>query len=147
MALMGVHYCVEPPEYARAWDATKRILARLREEVDAYGAKLVVVSVSPLEEVSLEYVKAVKTVAAHPERLCLEKAPGQARLSGILAELDIEQVSLLSDFRRAGRDEELDLYMSDRHWNARGHALAAEIVVFELLAHGLLPGSDQAETH
>ncbi len=143
MALMGVNYCVEPAEYTRAWDATKRIFARFRDDVEAYGGKLVVFTVPTLQEVSLEYMKAVTADVAHPDKLCLEQAPGHARLSRILTELEIEQISLLPDFRRVMREDGINLYQSDLHWNPKGHALAAESVVSELIRRGFLPISGE----
>ena len=138
MALMGVNYCVEPAEYTRAWDATKRIFARFKEEVKAYGGQLVVFTVPALEEVSLEYMKAVTADVAYPDKLCLEEAPGHKRLSRMLTELDIEQISLLPDFRRVMREDGINLYQSDLHWNPKGHAVAAESVVSELIKRGFL---------
>jgi hypothetical protein len=80
---------------------------------------------------------------ANPDRLCLEDAPGHARLAAILADLDIESIPLLPDFRRAEREGGQDLYrLSDgMHWNEAGHALAAERVVAALVRRGLLPDS------
>jgi hypothetical protein len=139
LALLGVNYCVEPAEYTRAWGATERIFARFKEEVEADGGKLVVFTVPALEEVSLEYMKAVTANVAEPDKLCLEEAPGHARLSSMLTELDIEQISLLPDFRRVMREDGINLYQSDLHWNPKGHALAAESVVSELIERGFLP--------
>jgi hypothetical protein len=138
LALMGVNYCVEPVEYTRAWDATERIFARFKEEVDAYGGKLVVFTVPALEEVSSEYMEDVTANVAFPDKLCLEEAPGQARLSRMLTELDIEQISLLPHFRRVMREDGINLYQSDLHWNPKGHAVAAESVVSELIKRGFL---------
>ena len=139
LALMGVNYCLELAEYARAWDATKRIFARFKAQIEAHGSKLVVFAVPAMEEVSLEYMKAVKADVAFPDKLCLEEAPGHARLSDLLTELGIEQISLLPDFRRAMREDGINLYQSDLHWNREGHALAAKRVVSELIRRGLLP--------
>jgi hypothetical protein len=138
LALMGVNYCVEPAEYSQAWDVTKRIFARFKEEVEAYGGRLVVFTVPALEEVSLEYMKEVTATVAYPDKLCLEEAPGHARLSRMLTELDIELISLLPDFRRVMREDGINLYQSDLHWNPKGHALAAEHVLSELIKRGLL---------
>ena len=143
MVLMGVNYCLEPAEYTRAWDITERILAMFKEEVEAHGSKLVVFDVPAEEEVSLEYMEAVIADVAHPEKLCLEDAPGHARLNQILTELDVEQISLLADFRRVMREDGVNLYQSDLHWSPKGHALAAEIVVSELIRGQLLPISDR----
>jgi acetyltransferase AlgX (SGNH hydrolase-like protein) len=145
LALMGVNYCVEPAEYSQAWGATKRIFARFKEEVEAHGGRLVVFTVPALEEVSLEYMKAVTANVAYPEKLCLEETPGQARLTGLLTELDIEQISLLPAFRRVMREDGINLYQSDLHWNPKGHALAAESVVSELIRRGFLSISREEE--
>ncbi len=139
MALMGVNYCVEPAEFTRAWKATERIFARFNEEIKAHGAKLVIFTVPAVEEVSPEYMEAVKDDVAFPEKLCLEKAPGHVRLSRILMKLDIDQIPLLSDFRTMMRENGINLYQTDLHWNPEGHALAAERVVSELIRRGLLP--------
>jgi hypothetical protein len=139
LALMGVNYCAETTEYTRAWDATERIFTRFKEEVEANSAKLVVFTIPAVEEVSLEYMEAVKEDVVYPDKLCLEEAPGHARLSRMLTHLDIEQISLLPDFRRVMREEDIDLYQSDLHWNPNGHALAAENVVSELIKRRLLP--------
>jgi hypothetical protein len=139
MALLGVNYCVEPAEYTRAWDVTERIFARFKEEVEAHNAKLVVFTVPALEEVSLEYMKNVTANVANPDKLCLEEAPGQARLSHMLAKLDIQQISLLPNFRKVMREDGINLYHSDLHWNPEGHSLAAKLVVSEIIKRGLLP--------
>lgn len=140
LALMGVNYCVEPAEYTRAWDVTERIFARFKEEVEAAGAKLVVFTVPTLEEVSLEHMKTVTATVAYPDKLCLEEALGQARLGRMLTDLDIEQITLLPDFRKTSLDDRILLYhVSDQHWNQEGHSLAAELVVSELIERGLLP--------
>src|SRR5262249_41411630 len=125
MASLGINYCTEPTEYTRAWDTTERILAKLKVEVEANGSKLVVVSIPALSEVSVDYMKVVASRAAYPNKLCLEEAPAQLRLSQMLARLDIEQISLLSDFRATVRADGRQLYFSDLHWNSAGHALAA----------------------
>lgn len=139
LALMGVNYCVEPAEFTQAWDTTKRIFTKFKEEVQAYGGELVVFSVPAIEEVSLEYMQAVIADVVYPDKLCLEEAPGHARLAHMLNELDIEHISLLPDFRRVMREDEINLYQSDLHWNPKGHALAAERVVSELISRGYFP--------
>ena len=140
LALLGVNYCGEPVEYTRAWDTTERILSRLKSDVEALGAQLVVFTVPGLEEVSLESYEAVNGRIAFPEKLCIEEAPGHQRLSQILTELDIEMIPLLPEFRRVMREDGALLYrLSDQHWNPDGHALAADLVVTELIKRDLLP--------
>lgn len=50
-ARFGIYYCDQPPEYARAWDATQRILARPNREVRVAGARLLVMTVPSIESV------------------------------------------------------------------------------------------------
>lgn len=139
LAMMGIDYCSEPPEYARAWGTTGRIFARFKGEVDASGGRLVVLDVPSLEEVSSEYMKAVTADVPNPDKLCLEGAPGEVRLRRMLTQLNIQQISLLPDFRRVTREDGKNLYQSDLHWNREGHSLAAQLVVSELIKRGLLP--------
>ena len=139
LALMGVNYCEESEEFTEAWDTTKRIFAKLKEEVQSHGGELVVFTVPAIEEVSLEYMQAVTADVTYPANLCLEEAPSHARLTRMLTELDIELISLLQDFRRVMRQDEINLYQSDLHWNPEGHALAAERVVSALIVRGYFP--------
>src|SRR5215204_5547489 len=122
---------MEQKEYTKDEDATKRIFAKFNEEVEASGSRLVVFTVPAIEEVSVEYMEAVTTDVDYPDKLCQEEALGHARLSTMLTELNIEHVSLLPDFRRVMREDKINLYQSDRHWNPEGHALAAKQVLSE----------------
>jgi hypothetical protein len=140
LALLGENYCAEPEEYTRAWNITQRIFAKLKEDVEAHGAKLVVFDVPPVEEVSLQYMEDVAAKVEHPEKLCLEQAPSQSRLSNMLNKLHIDFIPLLSDFRKVTRQDGIQLYHADDlHWNPKGHALAARLVVSELIKRALLP--------
>lgn len=145
LAVLGVNYCEEPGEYTRAWGTTQRILEKLRDDVETHGGELVVFTVPAIEEVSPDHMRMVAADVAHPGKLCFEKAPGHARLGGILSDLDIEFIPLLSDFRTVMRDKGVLLYrLSDQHWNPEGHALAAEQIVSELIERELLPVTAQA---
>jgi hypothetical protein len=106
--------------------------------VEAKGGELIVFTVPAVEEVSVEYMKAVEAAVDYPDKLCLEEAPGHARLSDMLAELNIEQISLLPVFRKVTREDGVSLYQSDLHWSPEGHAVAAEYVVSELARQGFL---------
>lgn len=149
LALVGVNYCVETPEYTKTWNVTERIFAKLKEEVNADGGQLIVVQVPAREEVSIDYQTEVSNQLAFPEKLCIEDAPGHKRLEGILKKLEIDYISLLPDFRRVARQDGLELYRdSDLHWNPAGHALSAELVATELIERGFLPvqGDTQSST-
>jgi hypothetical protein len=61
------------------------------------------------------------------------------RLAKILDELDVPLLDLGDPFTRASADDPTALIVrSDGHWNAAGHALAAEEVQRAILALGLL---------
>ncbi len=140
LALYGVHYCQENIEYKKAWDTTKRILARLNRDIKKEGSKLFVFTVPALHEVDTSEMKKIIANAPDPAKLCLEEAMGYKRLINILKELDIEHLDLLPAFQSVmqGSDTKLFWY-SDEHWNPDGHALAAKTVVSSLMERKLLP--------
>lgn len=145
LALLGVNYCDEPSEYTSAWDTTERILSRLKADVDAVGGQFVIFTVPALEEINFESYEKVNAPIVFRDKLCIEEAPGNMRLSQILTDLDIEQITLLPDFRIASRDDRMLLYhLSDQHWNTEGHSLAAELVVSKLFERGLLPTAGES---
>jgi hypothetical protein len=125
--MLGMHYCEEPDEFSRAWEITDHVLDRLNSVVRDAGARLVIFSVPAQHEVEPETMEKVRSGLAAPELLCLDQAPAYKRLGAVAERLGIEYVNLLPDFRReAGAGT--DLFRSDRHWNAAGHALAARRV-------------------
>ena len=136
---IGVSYCKEPAVYTQAWQTTARILNRLQTEVLSIGSQLVVFTVPAMVEVDLYHMQEILSQTPHPEQFCLESAPGNQRLNQILASREIEFIDLLPAFRKASREDGLRLYpLDDAHWNAAGHALAAERVLAELIARKLL---------
>ncbi len=139
LAHYGVHYCLEPAEYTRAWDSTKRILARLKRDTEASGGRLFVFTVPALEEVSVAAMDRVRAHAPHPDKLCLEEATAYERSTELLEELKIESVNLLPHFRRVMREEGTPLFRrSDSHWNPAGHSLAAQLIVSTLIEKNML---------
>jgi hypothetical protein len=138
LALRGVHYCEEPPELTRAWALTERILRRLKQDVERSGAALAVFSVPAVTDVVPAEMRRARAGMQDPGALCLEQSPGYRRLEAMLERLEIEFVDLLPEFRRAAAEEGAVLFRrGDLHWNARGHALAAERVAVELAAREL----------
>ena len=138
LGLYGVNYCLEPPEYSRAWDITRRILAKLKGDIEATGGKLVVFSTPALVDASASYMKEVSLKVENHHDICFEKAPGYNRLKEILNELQINYVDLLPEFRKAMNNGTNLFRRSDRHWNPEGHALAAQIVLSKLVEQKLL---------
>ena len=117
LARLGVHFCEEVPKIADAWAITARILERLRDDVDAAGATLVIFTVPALEEVSAPAMRAVLSLAADPDRICLDRAPGYNRLANVLEKLDIPMVDLLPAFRAAMPEGHVQLFRRDGHWS------------------------------
>ena len=147
-ARYGVNFCVEPPEYTRAWNSTKRILHRLKHGTEAINSRLLVFTVPALSDVSISEMDKVRAGVPSPDKLCLDEAPAYQRLRDMLGELEIELVDLLPHFRSAMRDDGTTLFRyeyGDRHWNPEGHALAARLVVSTLVQKDPLPFIRESE--
>ena len=129
LARFGVHFCDEPSAITRAWTITARILARLRDAAASSGASLVVFTVPAVEEVDPDARRIALSDADDASRICLDQAPGYARLASLLADLDIPAIDLLPAFRMAIQDGRPDLFRREGHWGPAGHALAAEQVL------------------
>ncbi|MFC2166918.1 hypothetical protein ACFLQZ_03025 [Acidobacteriota bacterium] len=126
---LGVNFCDEPPEYSRAWSVTQHILERFKNDSEAIDTELIVFSVPAFHEVDDLEMKKVGKDFTSPNLLCLEKVPGYKRLERVCQELNIEYIDLLPDFRLASQERNINLFhRSDRHWNAKGHGLAAELI-------------------
>jgi hypothetical protein len=125
LAIYGVSYCEEPEEYRRAWETTRRILARLRDEVSAAGARLVVFSEPTYRETDPGFAAAVRSVAGNDS--CNVETVATVRLQALLNDLGIPFIDLLPEFRDRFAGETL-FRRSDRHWNPRGDELAASLV-------------------
>ena len=124
---LDVFSCHPRAEYDRAWDVTARILAQLAQAVRADGAELVVFNVPSVYESEPRLPD-----AGAGDLGCRDAPPGYARLRGILADLDVRFIDLLPAFQRHARDRSESLFASDSHWNAAGHALAADEVARRL---------------
>ena len=141
---LGVSYCQEPPVFTRAWQTTERILTQLKQDVHAARSHLAVFTVPAIVEVDREYRQKALAYVEHPEKFCFEEAPGNRRLEQILVTRGIDLIDLLPDFRESHREEGMQLYpRDDQHWNASGHALAAERVLSELIARNLLTSAKE----
>jgi hypothetical protein len=146
LAYYGQNYCKEPPEYAKAWDITKDILARLKHDTESIGSKLVVFTVPCLRDVDTTKINKILEDAPNGLQLCLDEAPANFRLKNVLNQLSIDYVDLFPDFRNAMQDGVTILFRrSERHWNSEGHALAAEIVGSHLIENNLITAPGAAE--
>jgi hypothetical protein len=146
VSLHVVHACREPAAVTRAWEATAKILARLRDAVRADGAEFAVFDVPAWEEVDPVRSREVTERDVELTDLCLADAPGHERLFSILIELGIPAIDLLPHFRKALRSEGAGLFLTDEHWSEAGHELAAGLVADGLAARGLVPETGDAGT-
>lgn len=114
----------------RSWVVTERLLAQLRREVHAAGARLMVFSVPSIN--ALQY----ETVATSPSRTtgrCAIDGTRANQLEQITTRLEIGLVDLFPAFHEAAAGDPGELFhRADSHWNAAGHALAAEVIANSL---------------
>lgn len=132
-----------PPDerFQAAWALTEAILARLRDEVESRGGRLVVILAPAPEQVYP--TRWERTLAANPAMQTLSwdlDAPNR-RLVDFLASEGIPYLDLLPVFRQAaGQADTPPLYFRhDQHWTAAGHRLAAE-TIHDFLLHKDLTG-------
>jgi len=129
-----------PPDMETEWKLSEEILLRMRDAVGARGKRLLVVLFpSELQAVRAEWDKAVRDEKMSPDTFDLDSANG--RLAGFCGREGIALLDLLPGFRRV-TESGATLYLpSDHHWNPRGHALAASLILADLRARGWLARS------
>jgi lysophospholipase L1-like esterase len=129
-----------PESWREAWRITRGLVLRLRQVVEANGARLVVVVLNGREEVSPERMRVM--LAFNPQLARAEIDPDKPdRLIGrFLERRGIPTIRLLDAFRaRFGADGSEGFYEWDIHWTEAGHALAAERIAHGLRELGLVP--------
>jgi lysophospholipase L1-like esterase len=143
-----------PPEWQEAWQLTRVLVRRLRREVERDGARFAVAVISGGHEVS-ERRLALRLYLARQgrarDRFDMDRS--FRTVSRFLRRERIPYVALLERFRAHLRETGVDgYYQWDPHWNAAGHALAAEVIAEGLEDLGLVPvpaagsaGSSQAQ--
>lgn len=130
-------FLTEPsPGIARGWTLTLALLAELARQVEASGGRCVVALVPTRYQVDAALWR------LHAERLGLDATAfdlelPQRRFAAWSAETRIPVIDLLPELRRRNRDNSF-YYDQDAHWNAAGHRVAAETLLQELAARGLL---------
>ncbi len=132
----------EPPneEFEAAWSLTEAIIARLRDEVEQRGSRLVVVIIAAPEQVSPQAWEG--TLAANPamQKLSWDLEAPNRRLSNFLSAENIPHLDLLPIFRQfSSQADASPLHLRhDQHWTAAGHRLAAESIYKFLVNEGIV---------
>jgi len=122
------------PREERAWQLTRLLLERMRVATTRAGARLVVVC---LPEHFQSEDRLWAQVAQSAE--VLERDAPNRALADVVPE-GTAYLDLLPGFQAAAQRQAL-YYAQDHHFNAAGHALAADLIATYLAAQGLLPES------
>ena len=130
-----------PPEVAEAWEVTKALILKLAEELEASKIGFLVV-VIPLE---FEFrVDELKKVLEYAEMRTLKIDPRKPEgiLSKFLETNHINFLLLHPGFEKYNNETGKSLHFhrpGDNHWNADGHALAAQLIYQKLVDDKLVP--------
>lgn len=130
--------------FEAAWALTEAIIARLRDEVESRGAKLVVVIIAAPEQVyPAEWARTLAANPAMPKLSWDLEAPNR-RLTNFLLAQNIPHLDLLPVFRQAAaRPDAPPLHFRhDQHWTVAGHRLAAG-AIHDFLLNELLRQLDK----
>jgi lysophospholipase L1-like esterase len=127
------------PQWRAAWAVTERLLARLRDETQVAGAKLLVATLStgiqvhpdPAARAEFMRTRGVDDLF-YPDR----------RIEQITARLGVQSILLAPKFQSVAEREKVFLHgfpntrLGTGHWNEAGHRLAASIIAEELCRGG-----------
>lgn len=129
-----------PPEFDEAWTITRAVLGDMKAWCGAHGARLAIVVIPTEAQVYPDrWAEVRRRYNLREEDFDLEKP--QHMLADFARDNGIPLIDLLPTLR-AARDTGPPLYFrSDIHWTPRGHAVAADEILRQLLIMKLLPGS------
>jgi hypothetical protein len=132
------------PEWQNAWTVTEKVMARMRDTVEADGAKFVVVPWSNFSDIDPDWrQRLTKQFGPLPQELAPEKL--DLRLQQLADRQKITMASL-TPYMQAYRDEHHVQwpYFSltcDPHFSAMGHQVAAAAMIDLLQRRQWLPSS------
>jgi lysophospholipase L1-like esterase len=116
-----------------AWQLTALLLSEIQRSAQAAGASTLVALIPDQVQVQPD----LSVTGLRPENYEI-----QDRMRALAAAHDIAVLDLLPGMRDAYQSDGVPLYYRvDRHFNARGHQLAAKILLEELLRRGYLPAA------
>lgn len=132
-------HCDDSSVHAQAWKITERILRKLKADVEESGGTLVVFSVPGLHEVETNSdARFLADLEPHYKN-CIANLTGYTKLATMLQENKIQFVDLLRHFKKRTNEAGKSLFRwSDKHWNNKGHELAAEVVFSRLVSENLI---------
>lgn len=124
-------------DWDEAWAVTGALLGALKADVEARGARLVLVAApSDLQVRTDDWDRLLRSKKFQARDYDLEK-PNRL-LADFAAKLGLPLVDLLPEFRRAESESAGGLFFrQNRHWTPDGHAVAARIIGAELERLGL----------
>jgi hypothetical protein len=129
--------------WQKAWQVTAGLLKQLKQDVEAQGARLVVVIVPTRFQVAEK--DWIRVLQAYPAMARFEwdlEKPNRL-LREILERESIVYLDLLPQFQAYSKNHQEALYLeSDGHWNREGHRLAAKILTEDLIRRGFMRRSD-----
>lgn len=131
-------YLSQPaPDWERAWRLTERLVAQVRTESEALGARFLLVTLSNPGQVPVD----PQQMRDHAARLGeVDLFFPERRMRAFAKREGIEAVLLAEPFaaHAAATGEHLHGFANTQfgsgHWNERGHALAAKLIAERLCA-------------
>lgn len=124
-------------DWEEAWSVTAALLGALKRDVEARGARLVLVAApSDLQVRTDDWERLLRSKRFQARDFELEK-PNRL-LAEIAGPLGLPLIDLLPEFRRAEAESASGLFFrQNRHWTPDGHAVAARVIGAELERLGL----------
>jgi hypothetical protein len=134
----------DPPdeEWSQAWLITEKVLKRMKDTVEADGAKFVVIKAPSFSDVQPDFRERLeKEVGKLPPNF--NAFVMQPRLQAIADRQQIAIDFMAPEMKAYGESHNLKFpyfsFTCDSHWSAMGHGVAAEVILRELDARHLLP--------
>jgi hypothetical protein len=126
-----------PPEIEAGWQKTFDVLTQIQQDCQAHGAQMVLVGIPAREQVYPSAWNDVKTEFGLKDEDFDLTLPEQ-RLADFASKHQVAYIDLLPDFKTASASEGNLYFQVDRHWTAKGQALAADAIGRELEKRGIV---------